>query len=172
MGISSGLGGYTPPGLVLIKSQTFSSQTNCDVTDVFSANYENYFAIARVASSLTGQYTDVQLLNGTTPKTTNYSRSGFVSLTTGVTGSDSAGTSQSAWRVSGQSTTGIYATLTFYRPFATAETGYSLTSSYNGHMYLLGGIQTESYSATGFRILANGNAATYTGTIRVYGYKD
>jgi hypothetical protein len=176
MGISSGLGGYTPPGLVLIKTQTFSSQTNCDVTDVFSANYENYIAVVRIAASTTGQYTNVQLLNGTTPKATNYSRAGFVALSSNINASDSGGTSQDGWRLGGQSTVGMYTTLKFYRPFTSAPTGYTTESTYTGpsnyQMYWLGGEQTENYSATGFRILASGNSATYTGTVRVYGYKD
>jgi hypothetical protein len=43
MGISSGLGGYTVPGLVLIKTQTIGSAVaSVSITDVFSSNYENY----------------------------------------------------------------------------------------------------------------------------------
>ena len=43
MGISSGLGGYTPPGLVLIKSQVVGTAvSSVTVSDVFSSNYDNY----------------------------------------------------------------------------------------------------------------------------------
>ena len=158
-------------GLWLVKTQTFSAASP-DITAVFSANYEHYVAVLRCTSSLTGQYTNCQLINGTTPKTTNYSRAGLVSTTGGALGADSGGTGQDGWRIAGQSSTGIYATMHFYRPFSTAETGYKVEASYNGNYYALGGIQTESYSATGFRILASGNAATYTGTVRVYGYRN
>ena len=162
-------------GLWLVKSQTFSSQTNCDVTACFSANYENYIAVVRVAASTSGQYTNVRLLDGTTPKTTNYSRAGFVTLSTNGTSADSGGTSQDGWRLGGQSTVGMYTTLKFYRPFTSAPTGYATESTYTGpsnyQLYWSGGEQTENYSATGFRVYADGNAATYTGTISVYGYK-
>lgn len=158
-------------GLWLVKTQTFTTATP-DITAVFSADYEHYVAVLRCTSSLTGQYTNCQLINGTTPKATNYSRAGFVSTTGGVLGADSGGTGQDGWRIAGQSSAGIYATMHFYRPFSTAETGYKVEASYNGNYYALGGIQTESYSATGFRIVASGNAATYTGTVRVYGYRD
>lgn len=158
-------------GLWLVKTQTFSAATP-DITAVFSATYENYVAVVRMTSSLTGQYAACQLINGTTAKTTNYNRANFVSTTGGVLAADSNGTAQANWRIGGQSTTGIYSVMTFHRPFSTAETGYSAETIYLGNKYGAGGTQIESYSATGFKILSDGNAATYTGTVRVYGYRD
>jgi hypothetical protein len=131
MGISNMLPVNTS-GLQLIKTQTFTSQTNCDVTDVFSASYENYVAIIRVAASSNGNYTNVQLLNGTTPKATNYTRSGFVTTSSNVSSVDSGGSSQVAWRFGGQSTVAMYGTCNFFRPFTSATTGYYVTSAYQG----------------------------------------
>lgn len=158
-------------GLWLISTTSFSAASP-DITAVFNADYENYVAVLRCTSSLTGQYTNCQLLNGTTAKTTNYDRAGLVSTTGGVLAADSGGTAGAGWRIAGQSTAGIYSTMHFYRPFTAAETGYKAESSYSGNYYASGGVQTESYSATGFKILASGNAATYTGTISVYGYNN
>jgi len=158
-------------GLWLVKTQTFTTATP-DITAVFSADYEHYLAVLRCTASLTGQYTAVQLINGTTAKATNYSRGGLVSTTGGVLSVDSGGTGQIEWRIGGQSTTGIYATMTFYRPFSTSETGFKTEGVYSGNYYASGGTQTESYSATGFKLLASGNAATYTGTVSVYGYNN
>ena len=155
----------------LVKTQTFTTSSP-DITAVFSTDYEHYVALLRTTSSLTGQYTNCQLINGTTAKATNYSRAGLVSTTGGTLAADSGGTSQDGWRIAGQSTAGIYATMYFYRPFLTAETGYKTEASYSGNYYALGGVQTESYSATGFKILASGNLATYTGSVSVYGYND
>ena len=160
----------TNSGLVYVSQSTFTNDSPL-ITGVFSADYENYVAVLRCTSSITGQYTNCQLIAASTPKTTNYSRAGLVSTTAGVLAADSGGTSQDGWRIAGQSTGGIYATMNFYRPFTTAETGYKVEASYSGNYYALGGIQTESYSATGFKILASGNAATYTGTVRIYGYR-
>jgi hypothetical protein len=163
-------------GMWLVKTQTFSSQTNCDVTSCFSGDFENYIAVVRVAASVAGQYTNVRLLNGTTPKSTNYSRAGFVTLSTNGTSADSGGTSQDGWRLGGQSTVGMYTTLKFYRPFTSAPTGYATESTYTGpsnyQLYWSAGEQTENYIADGFRVYADGNAATYTGTIRVYGLRN
>ena len=158
-------------GMWLVKTQSFSNDSPL-ITAVFSADYEHYVAVLRCTASTTGQYTGVQLINGTTPKTTNYSRGALVSTTSNVLAADSGGTGQDGWRIAGQSTTGIYATMTFYRPFSTAETGYFCQSTYVGNLYSAAGTQTESYSATGFKILASGNAATYTGSVSVYGYND
>jgi hypothetical protein len=158
-------------GMWLVKTQSFTADSPL-ITDVFTADYEHYLAVLRCTSSTTGQYTNCQLINATTPKTTNYSRGGLVSTTAGVLAADSGGTAQDGWRVGVQSTTGIYGTLTFYRPFTAAETGYKIESTQGGNYYASGGVQTDSYSATGFKILASGNAATYTGTVSVYGYNN
>lgn len=175
MGISNMLPVNTS-GLQLIKTQTFTSQTNCDVTDVFSATYDNYLAVIRVVASTTGQYTNLQLLNGTTPKTSNYNRTGFVATSGAVLAIDSNNIATGAWRIGGQSSVAMFVTASFYRPFASATTGYKVDSVYTGpsnfQLYQHGGEQTENYSATGFRIYADGNSATYTGTVRVYGYRD
>jgi hypothetical protein len=158
-------------GMWLVSTTSFTTDSPL-ITGVFSADYEHYVAVLRCTSSIAGQYTNAQLINASTPKTTNYSRAGLVSTTGGVLAADSAGTGQDGWRIAGQSTTGIYATMTFYRPFTTSETGYKTEAAYSGTYYASAGTQTESYSATGFKILASGNAATYTGTVSVYGYNN
>ncbi len=159
-------------GLWLVKTQTFTTQTNVDVTSVFTSDYENYIAIVRLASSLTGNYNNVQLLNGSTPKTTNYSRSGVLANTSNVISSDSSGTGQTSWRWGLQSTVAIYGTMTFFRPFSTSPSGYKADALYEGNQIMHAGVQTESYSATGFRIFADAGASTYTGTVSVYGYNN
>ena len=157
-------------GMWLVKTQSFTAESPL-ITDVFTADYENYVATFRATSSLTGWYTLVQLINGTTPKTSSYSRAGLVSSTAGSLSADGGGTGQDGWRSNVQSTSGIYTTMTFFRPFLTSETGFKSEGSTSGY-YAAGGSQNESYSATGFKILASGNAATYTGTVSVYGYNN
>jgi hypothetical protein len=158
-------------GMWLISTTSFTTASP-DITAVFSADYEHYVAVLRCTSSLSGQYTNCQLINASTPKTTNYNRGGLVATTGAVLSTDSSTTGTDGWRIAGQSTAGIYATMTFFRPFSTSETGYSTQTSYGGNLYSHAGVQTESYSATGFKILASGNAATYTGTVSVYGYNN
>ena len=159
-------------GLWKIAETSFTTTATPFIDGCFSADFENYVVVFRGLSSLTGQYTNVQLRAATVAKATNYSRGGLVSTTGGALLADSGATGQNGWRMAGQSSSGIYATMNFYRPFTSAETGYTVQSSYLGNLYSHAGAQTESYSADGFQIIANGNAATYTGTMRVYGYRN
>jgi len=159
-------------GLWKIAETSFTTTATPFIDGCFSNDFENYVVVFRGLSSLTGAYTNVQLRRATVVKSTDYSRAGLVSTTGGALAADSGGTGQNGWRVAGQSSSGIYATMNFYRPFTSAETGYTVQTSYLGNFYSLGGIQTESYSADGFQLIASGNAATYTGTLRVYGYRN
>ena len=159
-------------GLWKIAETSFTTTATPFIDGCFSADFENYLVVFRGLSSLTGQYTNVQLRAATVAKATNYSRAGLVATTGGFLGVDSAATGQNGFRVSGQSSSGLYATMNFYRPFTSAETGYTVQSSYAGNLYSHAGTQTESYSADGFQLIASGNAATFTGTLRVYGYRN
>jgi hypothetical protein len=159
-------------GLWKIAETSFTTTATPFIDGCFSADYENYVVVFRGLSSITGQYTNVQLRAATVAKAANYSRGGLVATTASGLFSDSGATGQNGWRVAGQSSSGIYATMNFYRPFTSAETGYTVQSSYVGNLYSHAGTQTESYSADGFQIIASGNAATYTGTLRVYGYRN
>lgn len=162
-------------GLWKITKTSFTTQTNADITGVFSSSYDHYIAVFDFTTSLTGQYTHIQLLNGTTPKTTNYVRTGFVATSASVLGADAGGSGTSGWAIAGQSTTGIRATATFYLPNVNTRTGFVSSSIYAGpsntQIYSGNGEQTENYVATGFRITANGNAATQTGSVTIYGYR-
>jgi hypothetical protein len=160
-------------GLWKIAETSFTTTATPFIDGCFSADFEHYLAIFRMTSSAQGQYTNIQLRNGTTPKATNYNRAGFLFTTGGVTSSDSSATGQDGFRLTGQSTAGIYATAEFFRPFTTSETGYKSSSSYQqGVALTYAGAQTESYSATGFQVISSGNSVTYTGTIRIYGYRN
>jgi hypothetical protein len=155
-----------------IAETSFTTTATPFIDGCFSADFENYVVVFRGLSSLTGSYTNVQLRAATVAKATNYNRGGFVATPANTSGADSGGTGQNGWRVSGQSSSGIYATMNFYSPFTSAETGYTVQSSYVGNLYSHAGTQTESYSADGFQLIASGNAATFTGILRVYGYRD
>jgi hypothetical protein len=160
-------------GMFKIAETTFSNAATPFIDGCFSADFEHYLAIFRMTSSAQGQYTNIQLRNGTTPKAANYNRAGFLFTPGAVTSSDSSGNGQDGFRLTGQSTAGIYATAEFFRPFTTSETGYKSSSSYQqGVSLIYSGAQTESYSATGFQVISSGNSVTYTGTMRVYGYRN
>jgi len=159
-------------GLWLVNTVTFTNSLNADVLDVFSSLYENYVAEIVGVYSIAGSFTGVQLLNGTTPKTTLYDRSGFFTTPTTALTTSAQGVAQSSYIIQGQNTTVNGAKVTFYKPNVNTRTVITSTAQYGSVNWGSGGIQNEDYVATGFRILPIGNAATFTGTVRVYGYRN
>lgn len=159
-------------GLWLVKTQTFTSTQNCNVTDCFSSDYENYVAIVNGTFSLAGQITAVQLLTGTTPKTTNYNRACFFMTPTVNLTMISQATGAADFSVSGQNASHNSIKIDFFRPNMNQPTGLSSEGQYGSVVWRGGGEQTENYVADGFRMLPVGNAALFTGIIRVYGYRN
>ena len=171
MGISSGLGGYTPPGLVLIKSQTIGSAvSSMTVSDVFSANYERYKIT--VTGGVSSAALDIRLTLGST--TSGYY--GF--LIYGAYNSNTVqGFGQNNTAFWGYVGTGTSDTLTgnfeldnpfgSKQTFVNAQNALSLTTgvsnSFSGYLN-----NTTSYTA--FTLTASTGTMT-GGTIRVYGYR-
>lgn len=164
-------GTANPPGLELVNTTTVSAQSTITVDNCFTSSYAHYLINYSLTTSLTGQYTAIQLRSGGTQKQQNYDRAGFYTTAGGASGVDGYGTAQTSFFLSGQSTGGIFGQLTVYNPQVSGRTGFTNMSSYPG-AYMSNGAQTDTYSADGFQIFASGNSATYTGTIRVYGYRN
>ena len=160
-----------PPGLELINTTTISAQSTITIDSCFTSTYAHYLINYNLTTSLTGQYTALQLRASGTAKQVNYDRAGFYTTTGGASGIDGFGTAQTSFFLSGQSTGGVLGQLTVYNPQVSSRTGFTNMSSYPG-AYMSNGAQTDTYSADGFQIFASGNAATYTGIVRVYGYRN
>ena len=157
-------------GLVYITATTASALTTVYIDNCFTSTYAHYFITYNLTSSLTGQYTAVRLRAGGTPKAVNYDRAGLVATTAGGLASDSGAAAATEYRVSGQSTSMIAGAFYVYNPQVSGTTAFNGSSTYPNY-YASGATQTETYSADGFQIFASGNAATYTGTVRVYGIR-
>jgi hypothetical protein len=157
-------------GLVYITALTASAQTTIAIDNCFTATYAHYFLTYNFTTSIQGQYTGFRLRAGGTPKAVNYDRVGFFTTTGGASGVDGYGTAQTEHYLAGQSTAMLVGSLYVYNPQVSGRTGFAGTASYPG-LYQSNGAQTETYSADGFQIFAAGNAATYTGTVRVYGLR-
>jgi len=158
-------------GLWKIAETTFSAQTTIAIDNCFSSNYAHYLITYNLTTNISGQYTGLRLRASGTAKSANYDRSALYTTTSGVTGVDGYGTGQSEWYLAGQSTTLLVGHAYLYNPNVSARTGFTGSAAYPG-AYLACGSQTESYVADGFQVAAAGNAATYTGTIRVYGIRN
>jgi len=157
-------------GLVYIAGTTVSAASTIAIDNCFTTTYAHYFITYNLTTSIQGQYTALRLRASTTPKAVNYDRVGFFTTTGGVSGADGFGTAQTELYVAGQSTTMLVGSMYIYNPQVSGRTGFSGTASYPG-LYQANGAQTETYSADGFQLFASGNAATYTGTVRVYGLR-
>ena len=157
-------------GLVYIDGTTVTAQTTVTIDNCFTSTYAHYFLTYNFTTSIQGQYTALRLRAGGTPKAVNYDRTAFFTTTGGASGVDGFGTAQTEWYLAGQSTVMLVGTAYLFNPQVSGRTGFSGSASYPG-AYLANGAQTETYSADGFQIFASGNAATYTGTVRVYGIR-
>lgn len=157
-------------GLVYITATTVSAASTPSIDSCFTSTYAHYFITYNLTSSLTGQYTAFRLRAGGVAKATNYNRFNFTA-TTAALSLDASGTAQTEIMLSGQSTTMIAGTMYVFNPQVSGVTGVQGNTVVPGSQYGFGGHQTETYQADGFQIFASGNAATYTGTIRVYGIR-
>jgi hypothetical protein len=157
-------------GTVYIASTTVSGAATAFIDGCFTSTFAHYFITYNVTTDITGQYTGFRLRASTTPKATNYDRSALFTTTGGVTGIDGFGTAQTEWYLAGQSSQLLIGSAYIYNPQVSGRTGFTGSAAYPG-AYLAQGSQTDTYSADGFQIFASGNAATYTGTIRVYGLR-
>jgi hypothetical protein len=159
------------PGLRLVKKQTIGSGVaSVQVTDAFSATYENYLIILSggTASSATG----INLTLGAT--VTGYYRGGnftsYASATvTGVTGSNVTN-----WGSVGvASTTSLDTRIELYEPFVAKNTKFraSYASALtNGESLVQGGFLNNTLSYTDFTLTKATSGTMTGGTIYVYGY--
>jgi len=179
MGISSGLGGYTPPGLVLVKSQTIGSAvSSVTVTDVFSANWETYrVVISNVTTSSSGSGTSIwfKMHDGTNPASTNYNY-GFtridIAATTVAGVTASLGTNGI---LVGRGTGDKFGnSFDVVNPYISTHTIFPHVSAANvstGYMYTGVGMHQTTASYTSFQLIIDTGTMT-GGTIRVYGYRN
>jgi hypothetical protein len=157
-------------GLVYITASTFSGATAPAFEGCFSSTYAHYFVTYNLTTSISGQYTALRLRAGGVSKASNYDRVGFFTTTGGLSGADGWSTGGTEMYIAGQSTALLVGSFYVFNPQVSGRTGFTGTASYPG-AYMMNGAQTETYQADGFSIFASGNAATYTGTIRVYGIR-
>jgi hypothetical protein len=165
-------GTANPPGLEFITSTSPSAASTPAIDGCFTSTYAHYLITYNLTSSLTGQYTAIRLRASTTPKATNYNRANFTSTAGGVLSADNSNTGVTEIMLGGQSTSIIVGTCYVFNPQVSGPTGFQGTQVVQGSQYNFSGAQTDTYQADGFQIFASGNAATYTGTIRVYGIRN
>ncbi len=170
MGLSSGLGGYTPPGLVLVKTQTITgTPASVTVSNAFSANYDNYRILVNATGS-TQQPIQCRLDGSATAYAQIVMYMDLGSNT--VTGFQQSSGSEFRF-VGGSSSAGNASMACFdlMNPFAAAYTRMPSGPYFDTNsMGISQGEHRVATSYTGFDILCG--AGTFTGgTIAVYGYR-
>lgn len=157
-------------GLVYIAATSPSAASTPAIDGCFTSTYAHYFITYNLTSSLTGQYTAFRLRAAGVAKATGYNRFNFT-CTTAALSIDNSGSAQTEIVLGGQSSTLITGHLYVYNPQVSGTTNIQGNQIVPGSQYGFGGHQTDTYQADGFQFFASGNAATYTGTIRVYGIR-
>jgi hypothetical protein len=171
MAISSASGGYTSPGLVLVKTQTIgTSVSSVPVSDVFNAQFENYLITLNGGVGSTNQRINMVL----TGSTTAYYRAG-TEVNYANASSSAVNTSNGAsWLDVGYSSTkNNVLNVNLFGPNLEKTTGMQAIVSPNiagAPAGFFAGFHDVATAYTGFTISVSGTMTG--GTIRVYGYRN
>lgn len=171
-----------PVGMELIASSTFTNSNNMLMNNCFSSAYDNYSININISSFSAATGVFMRLANGTTvDSSTIYLYGGAISyMGSGIlTAVNSAGAT-SDWLLCNQEGTWGYGNVPLkvdvMQPFLSLRT--SIFS--NGfqpvnplpYFKSIGGVTSNTTSYNGFTIIGNNTSFTFSGTIRVYGYRN
>ena len=177
MAISSGLGGYTPPGLVLVKSQTIgSSVSSITVNNCFSSNYDNYrIAFSNTAYSAQNEAALFKLTSSGTATTSGWYGNTFYVAIGGSGGLTNATFNNTAYgecaSINSYLSSKNSAVWDIQAPYLAENTRLQYHSGDAGYMRFGQFLHLSQTSYDGFQLL--GNTGSFTGgTIRVYGYRN
>lgn len=168
--VGSGSGSISTQGAV-----TFSSASSISLNGVFSSTYDNYRLIFTTTSNTASGYINMRLRSAGTDVTAGNYFSSVVQAAYGSTaiGNDNGGNSQTTWNRFGyyDGTTDAYASSgDILLPFASAFTSFNAAKARSGYgSEFATGVYKATTSVDGFTIYSAGN---FTGTLRVYGYKN
>jgi hypothetical protein len=166
----------SPHGLTLINTTSFTGQSTVDITNVFSAEYDNYKIVvnAQLATSVSVQLR-ARLLDNTTPVGTNYG-SNQVNYNLGTGALQNISTDTTAF-ILGWVPASFARLISFdlSQPFIATSTGeagmyFGEASNSYGAWGITGGNQINSTSYNGLRFFLT--SSTMTGTARIYGYRN
>lgn len=165
----------TAGGLVYITGQNFNSVSAVNVNNCFSSTYDNYRLMLITTATGTDDV-NLRLRSNGIDTIINYNRQVFAAdgTTTGVARA-TAQTSHYFIRTSNNGTIRQTSILDIFSPFLSVVTNfqtyfgnfYSATTPYVG---IVVGNQSDSSSFDGFTLLTG--AGTFSGNIKVYGYKN
>lgn len=165
--IASGSGSANSLGKV-----TFTGATSLSLDGVFSANFQNYKIVFKIAASTGSPLYLLSWRTGTPPAditTANYTYQNIYANNTTLTGSRTLNNSVAQVGVgsAGFSTDGE---LTIINPFAAGFTSTTTLQTNGVDLAVFGSTYLQGTSVTGFKIYPN--AGNLSGNIQVFGYND
>lgn len=158
-------------GLVLIDEESFSAVSSVSLNNVFSATYANYRVILNVPSVSTSSQLRLRYRLSGTDTTTNYRWTRVEASTQPSGPGNEQGNSDLFVDLTFMETAGS-AVIDIIGPQLAQRTFCSYQSARLGtYLYTVGGVgvQTDSTQFDGLTIYRA--SGTFTGTVRVYGYK-
>jgi hypothetical protein len=165
-------GNITGGGLVHLNTTTISGQTSVAISNIFSSSFDNYRLVLD-GTMASGGYVTMQLAGSTTAV---YDYMGWETYRSGGTAASGTNTTGAAshFRIGNFYAQGGGCSVELYRPFTTSRTAYTSNSATtnadgSGSVFIWGGMHRTSASYTGMTLLAD-NA--FTGTLRIYGYRN
>jgi hypothetical protein len=172
------LNGAGKTGLVLLSSSVFTTQSVIDFTNVFTSSYQNYRVVICLDSNSNSGATNIlvrYLDSGGTPITvSNYFYNVIRSYGASIDSAIRQTTGDSLYVLGATGGGTFVSSFDLYKPNEAKQKGINLQSyAYNSLdfiNYTGGGLFNVSTAYTGVRIYPA--AGTFTGSIRVYGYKD
>jgi hypothetical protein len=161
----------TDQGLVHINTTTFTTQSAVNFNNVFSSSY-NYYRILLDHTGSTSANIQLRMRNaGTDNSTSNYASQYVDATSTSVTGARSS--AQSLFAFGAAVTSGAWQVLDVMNPFLASPTLFHVNAAFAVTLPVLtiyAGAHNVSSSFDGISFFPN--AGTFTGTIRIYGYKN
>ena len=162
-------------GLTLITTQSFSAVSSVSVNSCFTSTYDNYALIvhATIPSSETDAYLRLRA-SGSDASGSNYI---FFNQASGANGTgynqNSTGTTQlTAGRLGSGGTGSLFVNI--FRPHDAVQTAFQSQNVANGSTTVFvqsgGGLHSLNTSYDGFTFYPA--SSTFTGTLRLYGYRD
>ena len=170
----------TPPGLVHIKSQTFSSASTAQINNCFTSEFSNYKVLFRIDSvnSDASRLIYAQVVNGTTPETgTVYSYGSYLAGLGASTIDGSLGSySQSSFTLGNH----YYSTFVFLWTVDVFSPQVASTTTFIGNVVATTAAANQAgmfYGAVNNSTQYEGliftcGTGTMTGSVSVYGYRN
>jgi hypothetical protein len=161
-------------GLWLVKTQTFATATSpVNITDCFTADYDNYRIVANIFGSA-ASFCTLQYLVGTTPETgASYSRRGWYQVGSTLAAYNGSGETSHFFAQYGTTSSSFGATACdVFNPQKATRTAINIRNLdlSSADTYDISGQNTSTSLFTGFRL--NATSGNLSGTVRVYGYRN